>query len=59
MKWNFKELDEYKKTIEGKNIRSAAGEPFTVSLTELMQVKNNEQPTQVQAHLKFARASQI
>lgn len=42
MKWNFKELDEYKKTIEGKNIRSAAGKPFTVSLTELMQVKNNE-----------------
>ena len=42
IEWNFKELDEYKKTIEGKNIRSAAGEPFTVSLTELMQVKNNE-----------------
>lgn len=42
IEWNFKELDEYKKTIEGKNIRSAAGKPFTVSLTELMQVTNNE-----------------
>jgi len=42
MKWNFKELEEYKKTIEGKNIRSAAGEPFTVSLTELMKVKHKD-----------------
>jgi predicted component of viral defense system (DUF524 family) len=42
IKWNFKELDAYKRTIEGKNIRSAAGEPFTVSLTELMQVKIND-----------------
>ena len=41
IEWNFKELDEYKKTIEGKNIRSAAGKPFTVSLTELMHVTNN------------------
>lgn len=39
MKWNFKDLDEYKKTIAGKNIRSAAGVPFTVSLTALMKVK--------------------
>ena len=39
MKWNFKDLDEYKKTIVGKNIRSAAGVPFTVSLTALMKVK--------------------
>ncbi|WCC44790.1 hypothetical protein PJW08_14655 [Tenacibaculum finnmarkense] len=39
IKWNFKDLNEYQKTIKGKNIRSAAGEPFTVSLTELMEVK--------------------
>ena len=39
VEWNFKELDEYKNTIKGKNIRSAAGEPFTVSLSKLMQVK--------------------
>lgn len=39
MEWNFKELEEYKKTIEGKNIRSAAGEPFIVTLSELMKVK--------------------
>ena len=42
IEWNFKELDEYKKTIVGKSIRSAAGKPFIVSLTELMQVTNNE-----------------
>lgn len=41
MKWDFKNLDEYKKTVKGKNPRSAAGEPFTVSLTELMRVKSN------------------
>lgn len=39
VKWDFKDLDEYKKTISGKNFRSAAGEPFTVSLTELMKVR--------------------
>ncbi|QCX40043.1 DUF2357 domain-containing protein [Aureibaculum algae] len=39
LKWNFKELDEYKKIVEGKNIRSASGEPFSVTLTELMNVK--------------------
>ena len=38
VQWNFKDLDDYKKTIEGKNIRSAAGLPFTTTLTELMSV---------------------
>jgi predicted component of viral defense system (DUF524 family) len=42
VKWNFQELEEYKKTIKGKNIRSAAGLPFVVSLTELMEVKSND-----------------
>jgi predicted component of viral defense system (DUF524 family) len=42
MQFNFRELEVYKKTVEGKNIRSAAGEPFTVSLTELMQVRDKE-----------------
>lgn len=36
--WNFKELKQYKETIEGKNIRIAAGIPFTTTLTELMKV---------------------
>lgn len=40
MKWNFKDLDEYKKTVKGKNPRSSAGLPFTVSLTELMKVRD-------------------
>lgn len=39
IKWNFKELDKYKEVVEGKNIRSAAGEPFVVTLSELMRVK--------------------
>jgi len=38
VKWNFRDLNTYKKTIAGKNIRSAAGLPFTTSLTELMGV---------------------
>ena len=37
--WNFKDLEKYKNIVIGKNIRSAAGEPFTVTLTELMNVK--------------------
>ena len=39
--WKFKELEKYK-TITGSesNSYSRAGLPFTVSLTELMQVKN-------------------
>ena len=36
--WNFKELKKYQKTIEGKNIRTAAGIPFTITLSELMGV---------------------
>ncbi|WP_084399406.1 DUF2357 domain-containing protein [Pseudotamlana agarivorans] len=36
--WNFKELEQYKKTVKGKNIRTAAGIPFTTTLTELMKV---------------------
>ncbi len=36
--WNFKELKEYQKTIEGKNLRSAAGIPFVITLSELMNV---------------------
>ncbi len=38
IKWDFKDLDDYKSTIERKNIRSAAGLPFTTTLTELMSV---------------------
>jgi predicted component of viral defense system (DUF524 family) len=36
--WNFKDLKQYQKTIKGKNIRTAAGIPFTITLTELMKV---------------------
>lgn len=36
--WNFKDLEQYQKTIKGKNIRTAAGIPFTTTLTDLMGV---------------------
>lgn len=38
VQWDFKELDEYKNIIKGKNIRTAAGLPFTTTLTNLMNV---------------------
>jgi len=43
VQWNFKELDEYKETIFGKNIRTAAGLPFTTTLTKLMKAKKIKQ----------------
>tara|TARA_R110002072_G_scaffold42935_2_gene120999 strand:- start:38 stop:466 length:429 start_codon:yes stop_codon:yes gene_type:complete len=36
--WNFKDLKKYKETVRDKNIRTAAGIPFTTTLTELMGV---------------------
>lgn len=36
---NFKHLQKYKDTVKDKNQRSAAGIPFCVSLTELIQLK--------------------
>ncbi|EJG01276.1 DUF2357 domain-containing protein [Flavobacterium sp. F52] len=40
VRWNFKELDEYKKILEtNKNIYTQVGMPFTVSLTKLMKTK--------------------
>lgn len=39
--WNFKELEQYQKTIKGKNIRTAAGIPFVTTLSKLM---NKKQP---------------
>jgi predicted component of viral defense system (DUF524 family) len=38
VKWNFKDLNDYKKIVKGKNLRSAAGLPFTTTLTKLMSV---------------------
>lgn len=38
VQWNFKDLEDYKNTVEGKNIRTAAGLPFTTTLTKLMTV---------------------
>ena len=38
VKWNFKDLQEYKEVVKGKNIRTAAGLPFTTTLTKLMSV---------------------
>lgn len=40
--WNFKELEEYKETVFGKIIRSAAGLPFNTTLTKLMKVIKQE-----------------
>jgi len=38
VQWNFKDLEDYKNTVEGKNLRTAAGLPFTTTLTKLMSV---------------------
>ena len=38
VQWNFKDLEDYKNTVKGKNIRTAAGLPFTTTLTKLMTV---------------------
>lgn len=49
--WNYKDLKQYRKIIEGKNIRTAAGIPFTTTLTELMRVLDKEKPQQFNLQL--------
>ena len=42
VKWSFKDLESYKETVKDKNLRSAAGLPFTTTLTKLMKVKTTK-----------------
>ena len=37
--WDFKDLERYQETVKNKNPRIAAGIPFTITLSELMNVK--------------------
>lgn len=37
--WDFKKLKKYQETVMGKNLRSASGIPFTITISELMNVK--------------------